>query len=172
MLCPFKGGALKPVAEYPNKWAHVTCATLIPETSFQDDALIEPVVGIDRIDKQRWNLRCSICAKNGRKDIGGACIQCSYGKCTVALHPLCCHSNLLVRLECSSREWMFKPYCEQHFKLLPPEPIDENFELVNVSSFASISRNSSAKSNRSGHSRKQRIIISNELTEDPGEDGW
>jgi hypothetical protein len=38
---------------------------------------------ISGLDKKRFNLKCNLCKNSG------ACIQCSFGKCTVSAHPRC-----------------------------------------------------------------------------------
>ncbi|KAG6419859.1 hypothetical protein SASPL_116371 [Salvia splendens] len=81
-LCPVVGGAMKPTAD--DCWAHLACAIWIPETCLSDIKKMEPIDGIDRINKDRWKLICSICHVSY-----GACIQCSDFNCRVSFHPLC-----------------------------------------------------------------------------------
>ncbi|XP_047981760.1 histone-lysine N-methyltransferase ATX2-like isoform X2 [Salvia hispanica] len=81
-LCPVVGGAMKPTAD--GHWAHLACAIWIPETCLSDIKKMEPIDGIDRINKDRWKLICSICHVSY-----GACIQCTDFNCCVAFHPLC-----------------------------------------------------------------------------------
>jgi hypothetical protein len=108
-LCRVPGGALKPVlteggdddqlarakkkgkrgGKAPQQWAHVQCATWIPETSFADDDAVEPVVGLENVPRERFSLMCSLC---GKKD-AGACLQCSSASCRVAFHPQCMLSS-------------------------------------------------------------------------------
>ncbi|XP_077250235.1 histone-lysine N-methyltransferase TRX1-like [Tasmannia lanceolata] len=96
-LCPITGGAMKPTTD--GRWAHLTCAMWIPETCLQDVKRMEPIDGLDRINKDRWKLLCSICGVSY-----GACIQCSNSTCRVAYHPLCARAaGLCVELEDESR---------------------------------------------------------------------
>ncbi|XP_047321506.1 histone-lysine N-methyltransferase ATX2-like [Impatiens glandulifera] len=81
-LCPVTGGAMKRTTD--GQWAHLACAMWIPETCLSDIKKMEPIGGIDRINKDRWKLLCSICGV-----AYGACIQCSNNTCRVAYHPLC-----------------------------------------------------------------------------------
>lgn len=81
-LCPIPGGAMKRTTD--GRWAHLTCATWIPETCLVDIKRMEPIDGLNRINKDRWKLICSICEVPF-----GACIQCSDQNCRVAYHPLC-----------------------------------------------------------------------------------
>ncbi|XP_042066795.1 histone-lysine N-methyltransferase ATX2-like isoform X1 [Salvia splendens] len=81
-LCPVVGGAMKPTTD--DRWAHLACAIWIPETCLSDIKKMEPIDGIDRINKDRWKLLCSICHVSH-----GACIQCSNINCRVSYHPLC-----------------------------------------------------------------------------------
>ncbi|XP_042480211.1 histone H3-lysine(4) N-trimethyltransferase ATX1-like [Macadamia integrifolia] len=81
-LCPVVGGAMKPTTD--GRWAHLACAIWIPETCLSDVKRMEPIDGLNRINKDRWKLLCSICGVSY-----GACIQCSNNICRVAYHPLC-----------------------------------------------------------------------------------
>lgn len=81
-FCPNKSGAFKKTNT--GEWVHMVCSIWIPETRITDPIFIEPVTGIDRIDKNRWKLVCYICKKRM-----GACIQCSSKKCPQAYHPTC-----------------------------------------------------------------------------------
>ncbi|KAG6419853.1 hypothetical protein SASPL_116365 [Salvia splendens] len=48
-LCPVVGGAMKPTTD--DRWAHLACAIWIPETCLSDIKKMEPIDGIDRINK-------------------------------------------------------------------------------------------------------------------------
>ncbi|XP_074330331.1 histone-lysine N-methyltransferase ATX2-like isoform X1 [Apium graveolens] len=54
------------------------------ETFFLDERKMEPIDGLNRMNKYRLKVLCSIC-----KVSHGACIQCSHSSCRVAYHPLC-----------------------------------------------------------------------------------
>ena len=165
-VCSFPGGALKPTAD-GKSWVHVTCAQMIPEIGFGNDELAEPVVGIEHVDKARYNLKCIICAKAGRKGFTGACIQCAYGKCTIAMHPLCCYSNLLIRIQPVDGLWTLQPYCENHFKI--SEELDESHaEEVDAATNA-IFQEREAASNISKRSKRHRSGVP--LLSDPGNNG-
>lgn len=81
-LCPVVGGAMKPTTD--GRWAHLACAIWIPETCLSNVKKMEPIDGINKVNKDRWKLLCSICGVSY-----GACIQCSNSSCRVAYHPLC-----------------------------------------------------------------------------------
>ncbi|CAH2038811.1 unnamed protein product [Thlaspi arvense] len=81
-LCPVVGGAMKPTTD--GRWAHLACAIWIPETCLLDIKKMEPIDGVNKVNKDRWKLMCSICGVSY-----GACIQCSNSSCRVAYHPLC-----------------------------------------------------------------------------------
>ncbi|CAG7867523.1 unnamed protein product [Brassica rapa] len=81
-LCPVVGGAMKPTTD--GRWAHLACAIWIPETCLSDVKKMEPIDGVNKVNKDRWKLLCSICGVSY-----GACIQCSNSSCRVAYHPLC-----------------------------------------------------------------------------------
>ncbi|GKV37734.1 hypothetical protein SLEP1_g45729 [Rubroshorea leprosula] len=96
-LCPVVGGAMKPTMD--GRWAHLACAIWIPETCLSDVKRMEPIDGLNRINKDRWKLLCSICQVSY-----GACIQCSNSTCRVAYHPLCARAaGLCVELEDEDR---------------------------------------------------------------------
>jgi hypothetical protein len=81
-LCNNFGGAYKPT-EVPGQWAHTLCATWIPECFLaqRDKRYIH---NCSAVQKSRMKLKCAICSK-----VGGACIQCAYGRCCVGAHPWC-----------------------------------------------------------------------------------
>ena len=54
ILCPNEGGAFKQTTN--GEWAHLLCAIWVPETRVANDTLMEPITGVDKINKQRWKL--------------------------------------------------------------------------------------------------------------------
>lgn len=54
----------------------------IPELGVVSTEVMEPIQGIEGINRDRWHLNCTIC-----KQKVGAKVQCS--KCYTAFHPLC-----------------------------------------------------------------------------------
>ncbi|KAJ3150371.1 putative PHD type zinc finger protein with BAH domain-containing protein [Geranomyces variabilis] len=86
-LCPMVGvpkeSALK--RTIGNNWAHVSCATWIPEVKFGDPATASPVECIGLIDKKRWSQTCVICKQSDK----GACITCSDRNCPTTFHVSC-----------------------------------------------------------------------------------
>ncbi|TYK23919.1 histone-lysine N-methyltransferase ATX2-like isoform X2 [Cucumis melo var. makuwa] len=48
-LCPVIGGAMKPTTD--GRWAHLACAIWIPETCLSDIKKMEPIDGLNRINK-------------------------------------------------------------------------------------------------------------------------
>ncbi|CAH9062410.1 unnamed protein product [Cuscuta epithymum] len=99
-LCPVIGGAMKPTTD--GRWAHLACAIWIPETCLSDIKTMEPIDGLNRINKDRWKLLCSICGVPY-----GACIQCSNNNCCVAYHPLCARAaGFCVELEDEDRLYL------------------------------------------------------------------
>lgn len=84
MLCSNTGGAYKPT-NVPGVWAHGLCATWIPEVFATDHT--GRVLNLDYLDAKRDRLKCSLCSSKG------TCVQCSFGRCTSAVHPWCCLTN-------------------------------------------------------------------------------
>lgn len=73
--------------------------------------MLEPVIGMKNISKERYTLQCSLCNRHK-----GACIQCCYGKCTVSFHPLCALKEQLLLI--SDNGLPFIAYCNKHLKLI------------------------------------------------------
>ncbi|KAL8136520.1 hypothetical protein V2J09_002521 [Rumex salicifolius] len=116
-LCPVVGGAMKPTSD--GRWAHLSCAIWIPETCLYDIKRMEPIDGINRINRDRWKLLCCICGVSY-----GACIQCSNSTCRVSYHPLCARAaGLCVELE-----------DEDRLHLLPMDE-DEEDQCIRLLSF-------------------------------------
>ncbi len=59
-LCPVEGGALKPTT-IPGLWCHAACMQWIPEVAVEDVSKMEPVTHIKNIQRERWELLCTIC---------------------------------------------------------------------------------------------------------------
>ncbi|KAF9483021.1 hypothetical protein BDN70DRAFT_358633 [Pholiota conissans] len=113
-LCPNEGGAFKQTVN--GEWVHLLCAIWIPETRVANDVFMEPITGVERISKQRWKLRCSIC--NQRY---GACIQCTKPSCFVAFHATCARKEKLLMPMKSAQgaePASLKCFCDRH---LPEE---------------------------------------------------
>lgn len=113
IFCPNKSGAFKRTTT--GEWAHLVCSLWIPETRISDPIFIEPVTGIDRIDKNRWKLVCYICKKRM-----GACIQCSSKKCPQAYHATCGRKARLFMKMCTGIQGALLDqstvisYCDKH----------------------------------------------------------
>lgn len=86
-LCCFTGGAYK-YTDKAGKWAHSICANWIPEV-YETHPENKPVyLNLKQLDPKRFRLKCSICNKKE-----GACVQCSYGRCTTSTHSWCALRN-------------------------------------------------------------------------------
>ena len=113
MICPFYGGALKPVGD---EWIHVSCVIWLPEISFSDSEML-CVENLNKFNPQRFGLRCTICDSKH-----GACVQCSVKDCYAAMHVICAHSQTLLRMRTSTHDDVeMKQYCRRH---APPLPLE------------------------------------------------
>ena len=115
-LCPVEGGALKPTTK-PGRWCHSACCQWIPETTVLDVDTMQPIDQIDTIQRERWELLCTVC-----KQRHGAKIQCDHPGCYLAYHPLCARASGLfmeARLgeddgEDEDSPLMMVSYCHRH----------------------------------------------------------
>ncbi|CAR28844.1 ZYRO0F13266p [Zygosaccharomyces rouxii] len=82
LFCPSHTGAFK--QSDTGSWSHVVCGLWIPELFFANIHYMEPIEGINHINKSRWKLVCYIC-----KQKMGACIQCTQRNCFSAFHVTC-----------------------------------------------------------------------------------
>ncbi|KAJ6624860.1 hypothetical protein B0H10DRAFT_2004445 [Mycena sp. CBHHK59/15] len=117
ILCPNEGGAFKQTTQ--GEWIHLLCAIWVPETRVANDVFMEPISGVERISKQRWKLKCSICDTRE-----GACIQCAKQSCFLAFHVTCARKDkLLLPMKSAqgSEPGALACYCERH---LPKEQTD------------------------------------------------
>lgn len=115
VLCPKKGGALKPVHRLEEsagsvQFAHLFCCLWMPEAYIEDLKKMEPIMNVGGVQESRKKLFCNIC-----KVKFGACIRCSHGSCRSSFHPLCAreashrmevwakngHDNIELRAFCS-----------------------------------------------------------------------
>ena len=79
VLCPKKGGALKPVNSSAEgaglvPFVHLFCSLWMPEVYIDDLKKMEPVMNVGEIKETRKKLVCSVC-----KAKCGACVRCSHG---------------------------------------------------------------------------------------------
>ncbi|KAJ7355672.1 bromodomain and PHD finger-containing protein 3 [Mycena albidolilacea] len=117
ILCPNEGGAFKQTTQ--GEWIHLLCAIWVPETRVSNDVFMEPIIGAEKIPKQRWKLKCSIC---GARE--GACIQCARSSCFLAFHVTCGRKDkwlLPMKSAQGVEPGALTAYCEKH---LPKEQAD------------------------------------------------
>ncbi|KAJ3066106.1 hypothetical protein HDU98_010586, partial [Podochytrium sp. JEL0797] len=105
-------------------WAHKRCAEFIPETEIANVVVggvwtdREVVVGVDKVPKDRWALKCQFCKthvsptskKYAPYKAVGASIQCYKGKCVRAYHVSCADTNGIYMTP------DFMCFCPQHAK--------------------------------------------------------
>ncbi|KAL6758055.1 PHD-zinc-finger like domain-containing protein [Haematococcus lacustris] len=114
-LCPIAGGALKPTNLEGGQWCHAACMQWIPEVTCADPSRMEPIIRIEHIQKERWELVCCCC-----KQRMGAKIQCS--QCYAAYHPLCARmAGLAMEMADvgNGGQLQIVSYCPRHCK---PQP--------------------------------------------------
>ncbi|KAF8475395.1 PHD-zinc-finger like domain-containing protein [Russula ochroleuca] len=140
-LCPNEGGAFKQTVH--GEWVHLLCAIWIPETRVANEVFMEPITGVERISKQRWKLKCSVC------DIReGACIQCSKNSCFLAYHVTCARKDkLLMPMKASSglEPPPLQCFCERH---MPREKLEARAEALKAEAASEHSEAKSSKSAR------------------------
>mmetsp|Transcript_4573 Transcript_4573/g.5947 ORF Transcript_4573/g.5947 Transcript_4573/m.5947 type:complete len:420 (+) Transcript_4573:144-1403(+) len=81
-LCPVPDGAFHHTVD--GFRVHTVCATWIPELVFTKDSNGQLVSGLEKVERERYNLLCEVCQLPH-----GAPIQCSETTCAEAFHPLC-----------------------------------------------------------------------------------
>ncbi|KAI0294314.1 hypothetical protein B0F90DRAFT_1757461 [Multifurca ochricompacta] len=140
-LCPNEGGAFKQTVH--GEWVHLLCAIWIPETRVANEVFMEPITGVERISKQRWKLKCSVC------DIReGACIQCSKNSCFLAYHVTCARKEkFLMPMKASSglEPPPLQCFCEKH---MPREKLEARAEALRAEAGSEHSEAKSSKSAR------------------------
>ncbi|KIK79267.1 hypothetical protein PAXRUDRAFT_161733 [Paxillus rubicundulus Ve08.2h10] len=123
ILCPNEGGAFKQTVL--GDWAHLLCAIWIPETRVANEVFMEPITGSDKIPKQRWKLKCSIC---GIRE--GACIQCTKTSCFLAFHATCARKErflMPMKSAQGSEPVTLTCFCEKH---LPKEQAEARLKAL------------------------------------------
>lgn len=117
IFCPNMEGAFKQANN--TKWAHLLCATWIPEVNIGNTSLMEPIVDVEKVPHNRWGLLCYIC--NQRM---GACIQCSDKRCYQAFHPTCARrAGLQLKMKSGQGanslldKSQLRPLCDKHVPL-------------------------------------------------------
>ena len=65
------------------------------------------------LDKRRFGLKCTVCK------LKGACVQCSYGRCSTGAHPRCALANpasgythRIIKNSDGGSDWEI--FCKQH----------------------------------------------------------
>ncbi|KAI9451944.1 hypothetical protein BJY52DRAFT_1295769 [Lactarius psammicola] len=140
-LCPNEGGAFKQTVH--GEWVHLLCAIWIPETRVANEVFMEPITGVERISKQRWKLKCTVC------DIReGACIQCSKNSCFLAYHVTCARKlKFLMPMKASSglEPPPLQCFCEKH---MSRERLEARAEALKAEAASEHSEAKSSKSAR------------------------
>eukprot|EP00102_Acyrthosiphon_pisum_P003321 XP_001945700.3 PREDICTED: protein AF-10-like isoform X1 [Acyrthosiphon pisum] len=119
-LCPSKDGALKPTEN--GNWAHVVCALFIPEVTFIDVHIMEPIK-LSEIPPDRFKKICYICEEKNREpkvSVYGACMTCKKGGCKLGFHVTCAQNVGLLCEEAGNhgRNVQYVGYCKHHYSKL------------------------------------------------------
>lgn len=108
-VCPVEGGALKPMVE-EGCWCHLACYQWLPGLKLCDLDALEPVYGLSSIDKDRWDLLCTVCRQRN-----GAKRQCDAEGCCIAYHPLCARAaGLDMRIIDDGPDWPLRHISSCH----------------------------------------------------------
>ncbi|KAF9287143.1 nuA3 HAT complex component nto1 [Mortierella alpina] len=114
IFCPSEGGAFKQTTN--SRWAHLLCASWIPEVGVANTVYMEPIDNIEKIPASRWRLTCYIC-----KLRVGACIQCETKNCFRAFHVTCArkaHLYMKSKLSKASSSGgevlVYRAHCHKH----------------------------------------------------------
>lgn len=114
IFCPNEGGAFKQTNN--SKWAHLLCATWIPEVTIGNPSLMEPITDVEKVPNSRWKLGCYIC----RQDMG-ASVQCSDGRCYEPFHLTCARqAGLYLKMKIGGGQntlmdpSQLRAYCHKH----------------------------------------------------------
>ncbi|KZP17582.1 hypothetical protein FIBSPDRAFT_1046754 [Athelia psychrophila] len=134
VLCPNEGGAFKQTIL--GEWVHLLCAIWVPETRVANEVFMEPITGLEKVSKQRWKLKCSLC---GIRE--GACVQCAKTSCFLAFHATCARKEkflMPMKSTQGAEAVALTCYCEKH---LPKEQLDLRLAALEAEGLDSNSRN-------------------------------
>ncbi|GJT43602.1 zinc finger, FYVE/PHD-type containing protein [Tanacetum coccineum] len=122
VLCPQKGGALKPVrkrgAENDDggvvEFAHLFCCQWMSEVFIEDTNSMEPIMNVEGIKEMQKKLVCYLC-----KIRSGACVRCSFGTCRTSFHPICAREarqrmEIWGKFGCDDVE--LRAFCSKHYE--------------------------------------------------------
>lgn len=109
-LCPSSGGAMKRTTD--GKWAHISCALLVPEVFFRDP---DGRDGIDcsRVPAHRFAKACYICEGNK-----GCALECAQPKCGLGFHVSCgLGAGLCIEYQEGKGGAIVAGFCREHTEL-------------------------------------------------------
>lgn len=121
-LCHCPGGMLKQNTD--GSFVHLICVLYTPEL-FLDPAT-QQLVDRHKLVPARRDLLCVIC-----RGKGGACVQCAFKNCTVAMHPYCANQNdrqMVIRYESLSDSHSHSQVHSQHHQQLQRPLMDLDAE--------------------------------------------
>ncbi|GAB5365093.1 hypothetical protein AAMO2058_001027100 [Amorphochlora amoebiformis] len=110
VLCPNKDDVALKLTKSGN-WIHVSCAMWHTGPKFSDPRQLDGIYDEDKIDTQRRTLVCGFC-----RDVG-ACLQCTFGRCTETYHVPCGFQNgIKFELRERGKKVFFHSFCQKHAK--------------------------------------------------------
>ena len=119
-LCKNVGGAYKET-ELGGFWSHSLCTIWIPE-AFLEQKGKKFVHNCSKVNQSRLNMKCSVC-----HETNGACVQCAFGKCCVAIHPWCAlvdtnNSGCSSRIGAETGTLKCDIFCPKHAEMAKETP--------------------------------------------------
>lgn len=122
-LCPGKGGAMKRTTD--GRWAHISCALLVPEVFFRDP---DGRDGIDcsRVPGHRFTKECYICESSR-----GCALECSQPKCGLGFHVSCgLKGGLCIEYREAKGGAVVAGFCREHSKLWEKQQLTGKYKIV------------------------------------------
>uniref|UniRef100_A0A0A9E8L6 PHD-type domain-containing protein n=1 Tax=Arundo donax TaxID=35708 RepID=A0A0A9E8L6_ARUDO len=122
-LCPASGGAMKRTTD--GRWAHISCALLVPEVFFRDP---DGRDGVDcsRVPTHRFTKECYICESSS-----GCALECSQPKCNLGFHVSCgLDGGLCIEYREGKGGAIVAGFCREHTELWEKQQLTGKYKIV------------------------------------------